>query len=361
MLSAKHKRLLSQIVPIGIIWLVTGWVFLWTEHAIIGSAENTPDSAIAITAEVFVFASISVIAVGLLVGLVEFTYINRIFQRYSFLVKLVGKFCFYVVFMELIILITFISAAAIELHASVFDAIVWQKFIVFFLSITHISTLIQLAFSLLLSLFYVEISENLGHSVMVNFFTGRYHKPKYEMRLFMFSDMKSSTQIAETLGHKTYFEFLKSYYNDLSDAILRHKGEVYQYVGDEIVLSWRCSTKNYAQLSLDCFFAMKQDLEQRRLFYIKHYGVYPDFKAAIHIGEVTTGEIGALKKDIFFTGDVLNTTARMQAACATYGVDLLVSEAVVNAVADDAYGFEALGSSAFKGKREMVAVFSVLG
>jgi adenylate cyclase len=212
---------------------------------------------------------------------------------------------------------------------------------------------------MLLSLFYVEVSEHLGHSVLTNFITGKYHRPKSETRLFMFSDMKSSTHIAETLGHDTYFEFLASYYNDLSDAILRHKGEVYQYVGDEIVLTWPSTTARFVPLSLDCFYAMKADLERRRPFYLQQYGVYPDFKAAIHIGEVTTGEIGALKKDIFFTGDVLNTAARLQSECQTYGVDLLVSKAVVDAVPSAQYPFESLGSVQLKGKTQAVEVFLV--
>lgn len=359
MLSAKQKRLLSQSLPIAIIWLLTGWVFLWTEQAIIGHQDNTPDSAISLTPTVFLFASLSVVFIGFLVGIIEYRFINVLFKPYRFAIKLLGKFVFYLFFMELTVFITFIIAASIEQSASVFSSVVWSKYLLFFWSITHASTLIQLSFSMILTLFYVEVSEHLGHSVLTNFITGRYHHPKSETRLFMFSDMKSSTQIAETLGHDTYFQFLASYYNDLSDAILRHKGEVYQYVGDEIVLTWPSTTADYATLSLDCFYAMKTDLMQRQSHYLELYGLFPDFKAAIHIGEVTTGEIGALKKDIFFTGDVLNTTARLQSECHTYGVDLLVSKTVVDAVSLNTYQFKRLDSVMLKGKSQAVEVFLV--
>lgn len=332
---------------------------MWTEQAIIGQQENTPDSAIILTPKVFLFASVSVTLIGFLVGFIEYRFINRLFKPYRFVVKLLGKFIFYVLFMELIVFITFLVAASIELNTSVLSYEVWDKYVLFFWSITHTSTLIQLSFSMILTLFYVEVSEHLGHSVLTNFITGRYHHPKSETRLFMFSDMKSSTQIAETLGHDTYFQFLASYYNDLSDAILRHKGEVYQYVGDEIVLTWPSTTTDYAQLSLDCFYAMKADLMQRQSHYEALYGIVPDFKAAIHIGEVTTGEIGALKKDIFFTGDVLNTTARLQSECHTYGVDLLVSKTVVEAVPLNRYQFKRLDKVLLKGKRQAVEVFLV--
>ena len=58
---------------------------------------------------------------------------------------------------------------------------------------------------------------------------------------------------------------------------------------------------------------LKNRLKSRTAWYNQKFGVNPDFKAGIHLGEVTTGEIGALKKEIIFTGDVLNTTARIQA------------------------------------------------
>jgi adenylate cyclase len=40
---------------------------------------------------------------------------------------------------------------------------------------------------------------------------------------------------------------------------------------------------------------------------------------------VTTGEIGVLKKEIIFTGDVLNTAARIQGLCNQFNVDILIS------------------------------------
>ena len=46
----------------------------------------------------------------------------------------------------------------------------------------------------------------------------------------------------------------------------------------------------------------------------------------MHWGSVTTGEIGELKKEIVFTGDVLNTTSRIQMLCNEYDAQLLVSQ-----------------------------------
>ncbi len=129
-------------------------------------------------------------------------------------------------------------AASLISKEPIYSKSVWEQYVGFFFSITHVSTWIQLLFSLFVSLFYFEISENLGQHVLLNFFTAKYHKPLVEERIFMFVDMKDSTTLAEQLGHEQYFKLLRNYYQSFSDAIIKNRGEVYQYVGDEIVVTW---------------------------------------------------------------------------------------------------------------------------
>jgi len=196
----------------------------------------------------------------------------------------------------------------------------------------------------------------------MNFFTGKYHKPIEEKRIFLFSDMKSSTTIAEQLGHIKYFELLKEYYSDFSDAIIRHSGEVYQYIGDEIVISWKHEEGVKNNNCINCFFAMREDLQKRSEGYASTFGVVPAFKAGLHLGKVTTGEIGALKKEIIFTGDVLNTTARIQGLCNQYDVDILVSQDLIKELQlEKEFQIESLGTVELKGKEENLELFTVQG
>ena len=267
--------------------------------------------------------------------------------------------CLYGVFMLLIILVTYPIAAAIELDAAILDSRVWDKFSNFLMSMTFISTLVMIGFSLFLSLFYAGISDNLGHRVLLNFFTGKYHNPKEEERIFMFLDMKSSTAIAERLGHIKYFQLLREYYNDLSDSIIDNYGEVYQYVGDEIVISWqsRFGTKNNS--CIKCFYAMQKALNRKAVHYRKKFGTTPTFKAGVHFGKVTTGEIGALKKEIFFTGDVLNVTARIQGMCNEYGEELLISGDLLSNLDDNGFTAKSLGKIQLKGREKHLELFAV--
>lgn len=359
-LSPKVRRNINRVIPFGIIWLLIGWVSMLVETAAMGTAFPNSNTIINLTLPVFIFSSIAVLMVGLLVGFLEMVWLENLFRKRPFPVKVLYKFGVYTAFLLIIISITYPLAASFESNRSILDSKVWRKFFNFLLSVTFFSTLLQMSFSLLVSLIYAAISENLGHAVLVNFLTGKYHKPQEEHRIFMFLDMKSSTSIAEQLGHIQYFELLREYYSDLSEAIINHAGEVYQYIGDEVVITWKSRRGLENNNCINCFFEMKKDLQKRSSFYREQFGVVPTFKAGLHLGEVTTGEIGALKKEIFFTGDVLNATSRIQGLCKDYQVDLLVSgELIEHLSPTDHIQSKYLGTTQLKGRSKPMDVFTI--
>lgn len=360
MLRPKTKRNIQQIIPFGIIWLLSGWVFLIVELAASGSFNELPTTAIKMDFQIFILSSIAITSVGLLTGFIELKYLGNVFANKSFTIRFIYKLLIYSLFFLVIVLVTFPIAASLELNAHVFDRTVWEKYLNYFFSITHLSTGIQLATSLVLSLFYSEISEFIGYRVLRNFFTGKYHSPVEEERIFMFLDMKSSTTIAEKLGHLNYFKLLRAYYDCFTNAIIDYEGEIYQYVGDEIILSWRVQNGKRNNRCIECFFAMKEYLQSRENWFQKQFGLTPTFKAGIHFGKVTTGEIGAIKKEILFSGDVLNVAARIQGLCNTYQVDLIVSNDILEQLdLDHHYDNKFLGAAELRGKEEKKDLYTV--
>ena len=148
-----------------------------------------------------------------------------------------------------------------------------------------------------------------------NFLLGRYNVPKEVDRIFCFVDLKNSTGIAEQLGHLRYASFLKDYYADVSQAIERCQGEVYQYIGDEVVISWSYVTGTADQNCMQCFFQMKKEIEKRKEYFEGKYGFFPQFRAGMHGGRVTVTWVGGKRKEIMYLGDVLNTSKRLQEGC----------------------------------------------
>ena len=106
---------------------------------------------------------------------------------------------------------------------------------------------------------------------------------------------------------------------------------------------------------------MKEDLGKRADWYNEKFGLLPAFKAGFHVGKVTTGEIGALKKEIILTGDVLNSTARIQGLCNQYKVDLLISDDLMKSLdLDSEFEIKSLGKNELRGKMVNIELYTLL-
>jgi adenylate cyclase len=176
----------------------------------------------------------------------------------------------------------------------------------------------------------------------------------------MFLDLRSSTQIAEQIGHKRFFELLREVYQDVTQPVVECRGEIYQYVGDEVVITWPVPRGVQDRNCIECFFRIERVLSEKRASYLERFGVSPSFKAGVHVGEATIGEIGVIKKDIVFSGDVLNTTARIQQECNRHAVDLLASAELLGRVSlGDTYAIARIGEIQLRGKTEALALSAV--
>ena len=360
MLSHKTKRKFSKILSFGIIWTLLGWLFMFIEQTAIIGAGVTQKEAISVNFQVFLFATVAVFLVGCFVGYLELTFLNKLFIKKPFYKKVLFKLIFYLILFSAIMMVLYPIASSIELRIPLFSGEIWQRYLDFLASTVHLSTLVQLSASLFFSLIYAEISDNLGHGVLRNFIIGKYHRPKEEHRIFLFTDMKDSTAIAEQLGTKMYFLFLREYYKSLEDAIIQFGGDVYQYIGDEIVITWKLNIGIQNNNCLHTFFEMKNALRHKADFFLKTYGFAPKFKGGMHFGEVTTGEIGALKKEIVFSGDVLNTTARIQSACNAFKTDFLVSDSLIKKLhIDENFGVTEIGEVTLRGKDASLSLVKV--
>ncbi len=207
------------------------------------------------------------------------------------------------------------------------------------------------------TLFLLQVNDKFGPGILIKFLRGQYHSPKDEQRIFMFLDMRSSTRIAEKIGHHAYFNLLRDLFADITNIILAHEGEIYQYVGDEVVISWKLEKGLKNANCVKCFTGIEQKLKDNEGEYFGKYGVEPEFKAGLHFGQVTAGEVGVIKKDIVYTGDVLNTAARIQGQCNHHNVNLLLSDELFHLLDHkDEYELISIGSIELRGKEEKVAL-----
>ena len=229
--------------------------------------------------------------------------------------------------------------------------------------LVKITTLVPFVTWLLVAVFTIIallVNDKYGPGVFRKFLLGHYFNPRREQRIFMFLDLRASTTVAEKIGEARYFSFLKDVFTFVTPAILANKGEIYQYVGDEIVISWELAQGIEQANCVQCFFDTQQALNQRRQYFLAHYQHHPEFKAGLHDGHVMAGELGVVKREIAYSGDVLNTTARIQAKCNEFGANLLASKPVLDLLKLSApYHPKALGQIALKGKKEPITLYAI--
>jgi adenylate cyclase len=211
-----------------------------------------------------------------------------------------------------------------------------------------------------LTIITMHVNEKYGSGVLLKMILGHYHRPREEERVFMFADIKSSTEIAEKLGHIRFFNLLNDFFNDVTGAIVETRGEIYQYVGDEIVISWTMRNGLRNQNCIRCYNLMQEAILTRSSRYLDKYGLVPEFKAGLHCGLITTGEIGVIKKDIVFSGDVLNTTARIQAVCNKFRVRILMSRYLLDKLnlPPNNFDLKRVGIIELKGKKNKVELYT---
>jgi adenylate cyclase len=295
---------------------------------------------------------------GITLGLTGYSLDRKIFRKLS-----IGK----VILLKTLISLAVVGAILGLLRFVLFDLLISPSLYIAGVTLNEQSwdylfylLLIYYFFMTLMISFINQVNKKYGPGVIIPLLWGRYRTPKEEEKIFMFMDLKSSTSTAETLGHLKYSSFLRDCFADINEVLYPFRAQVYQYVGDEIVVMWptREGLKNHYCIRF--YFACKKQFLNRSAYYVANYGFLPVFKAGLHMGKVTAVEIGEIKKDIAYHGDTLNTCARIQGVCNEYNRDFIASEYLAEKIGtDQSIKIEPLGMVLLKGKTEKVGIVSL--
>ncbi|MFY0625669.1 MAG: adenylate/guanylate cyclase domain-containing protein [Reichenbachiella sp.] len=170
------------------------------------------------------------------------------------------------------------------------------------------------------------VDDKFGPGNLIKMLFGYYHQPKEVKRIIMFLDLKSSTTAAEKIGDLQYSKMIQECFRDITESVRIFEADIYQYVGDEVILIWKMENGLDNQNCIRMYFHFRDTLKMKENFYSNKFGWIPEFKAGIHFGNVVATEVGFIKREIAYHGDVLNTTSRIQDKCNELGQKLLISK-----------------------------------
>ncbi|MDH3710675.1 MAG: adenylate/guanylate cyclase domain-containing protein [Cyclobacteriaceae bacterium] len=292
----------------------------------------------------------------LFVAINEITQKTKI-ERYSF-----GKI---ILIKSLLYLAAFIIAMVLVFNILYFVDVVpenawYQMYSSRFVRFMILFSLIFMGFQIILLNFILQTIKKFGPNNLLHFLVGKYQSPVLEDRIFLFMDLKSSTTYAERLGNLKYSQLIQDCFDDINQLVEKFNAEIYQYVGDEVILTWKTRQVLSSHDYIKVFYSYREWLEQRADYYLKKYDLLPEFKAGLHGGWVTVAEIGNIKREIAYHGDVMNTTSRLQSICNQYHEQLLISGELLKRIGDlNGYSSRAIGEIQLKGKQQKIEVFAI--
>ena len=273
-------------------------------------------------------------------------------------------FVWRIVFVVVLLIVVFLAISIYHYHAKIIVNVSEYFYLIkwFFLNKT---TLYFFSVGILISSFinfYKAIRQKVGFESFYPIISGYYRTPREEDRIFIFIDLISSTRYAELLGHRKYSAFLQECFKHLGILEIKYRAMQYQIVGDEVVLSWPSAKKRNFRYAVNFYFEFTSILNSHADDFMKEFGVIPNFTASINKGKIMVSEVGTLKSEIAFHGDVLNTAARIQKQCKSYGKHLLVTKNFADAFKEVSEGYKIKLETKGKmliGKQKPVDIYSI--
>lgn len=359
-MNTQQKIQIKRIKNIIIAWTLVGVFIAIYDHLLLHSNLSSGHFELysfGLTLAFNVFAGI----IGGFLGGLLLTTIN---QKFRFKPYSYGLKWGFLGFVSVVIFITLITSIITTIYVHGFNFSTPEASAFFkeqILNTLHLKNLLFWSIVTLLTQFTIQLSEKFGPGNLWNILSGKYHIPKREPRIFMFLDLKSSTTIAEKLGEAKYHEFLQDVFSDITDPINNCKAEIYQYVGDEVIISWHLDKLKNRPFCLDVFFEIEEEFKIKKEDYLQKYDTIPRFKAGAHIGNAIAGEIGIIKRDITYSGDLLNTAARIQGQCNDFNSVFLISGQLKDYLSNylDKWIFESKGFISLKGKMTKVELLDI--
>jgi adenylate cyclase len=204
------------------------------------------------------------------------------------------------------------------------------------------------------------ITNIIGPRAFLNFFIGRYHTPVEENRFVLFVDIAGSTGLAERLGGIAIHRLLDRTFRLLTVAVVDYRGEVLNYVGDEVIVTWPERGGAVDCRPLRCFMAMRDELVRASGELEREFGAAPRIRGSLHFGPVIVGEIGDIKRAIVFNGDVMNTAARLEELSRDVDGGFLASRAAIERFGSaPPFAVRDLGRLPIRGRADGIDVFGI--
>lgn len=179
----------------------------------------------------------------------------------------------------------------------------------------------------------------------------------------LFADLVGFTALSERSEPERVVRLLNGYFQAMATAIAEHNGYVSKFMGDGILALFGAPEPDpwHALDAVEAALAMRASMERYNAE-IAADGFPPlRLSIGVHCGPVVAGIFGSSELvEYTAIGDVVNTTARIEALTRRMDADILIS-ADVRATLDGRYSLREMPAAEVKGKSEPIVTYAVDG
>ncbi len=178
----------------------------------------------------------------------------------------------------------------------------------------------------------------------------------------LFSDIRSFTNISETLSAQELKHLLNSYFTPITKEIFDRNGTIDKYVGDMVMAFWGAPIDDpdhrnnavLAALNMQTITeALKEEFKQQGLPEV-NIGV------GVNTGLMNVGDMGSsYRRSYTVLGDAVNLGSRLESITKFYGAKVLIGEETYDHISGFVCRF--MDRIQVKGKEEAIRVYEPLG
>ena len=178
----------------------------------------------------------------------------------------------------------------------------------------------------------------------------------------LFSDIRSSTALAERLPPQIFARLLHEYFSAMTDAIFATNGVVDKYMGDALMAFWGAPVEqpDHADLAVRAAIDMTERLHKLHAKWTKEGLPLINTGIGINLGIATVGNFGSDKRyDYTVVGDAVNVAHRLESLNEAFQSHIIISESTKSQLTV-AVETRDLGDVQIKGREQPVRAFEVL-
>lgn len=184
----------------------------------------------------------------------------------------------------------------------------------------------------------------------------------------LFSDIRNFTSMSEEMPAHEVVHFLNTVHTPMTEHVLESGGTLDKFIGDGMMAFWNAPLDHpdHVRAALRTALRMEKTVDWVNEQFAAEASVVGRPHAplgigiGIHTGMACIGNIGSARRfDYSAIGDTVNTSARLEPMCKTYGVNIVVSSDIVAAAPEFAYLL--LDSVNLKGKAQQTRLYALVG